>query len=90
MKLIKKIFSKHKKINIEFCQKNLDRFLSEDQHSDYNTFLNSNKVIYTEYECQSKCRECKASPYAIVDGQFVSADDSKELLEKLLSYTGGK
>lgn len=44
-------------------------------------------VGYKEYECQSRCKECKKSPYAIVNGDFVGAHDTRELLEKLKQLT---
>lgn len=83
MKLLNKLFNKQIKIDIEFCQKNLDRFLLEENFSDYDTFLQSKYINYKEYECQSRCKECTQAPYAIIDGQFISKDSSKELLEAL-------
>jgi uncharacterized protein YuzB (UPF0349 family) len=83
LKLFNKLLNKQKKIEIEFCQNNLDRFLTEENLSDYNSFLNSKNITYKEYECQSRCKECKQSPYAIINGQFVAADNSRELLVTL-------
>ncbi|OCA85731.1 hypothetical protein A8F94_12720 [Bacillus sp. FJAT-27225] len=83
MKLFSALFPKQKRINVEFCEKNLDRFLSEENLADYQKFLNGKQVSYKEYECQSHCRECKLSPYALVDGQYVSAESSGDLLVKL-------
>lgn len=85
MKLLNKLFSKEKKLTVEFCEKNLDRFLTEENFSNYNTFFNQKNVTYKEYQCQSKCKECRLSPYAIVNGEFVKAENSDELLEKLKS-----
>jgi uncharacterized protein YuzB (UPF0349 family) len=83
VKLINKLFSKQKPVNIEFCQRNLDEFLKEENFYDYNLFLNQKNINYKEYECQSKCKECKQSPYALVDGDFIAADNPVELLAKL-------
>lgn len=85
MKLLGKLFSKEKKLTIEFCEKNLDRFLTEETMSDYNRFLGQKRIQYKEYECQSRCKECKEAPYALVDGEFITAENSKLLLEKLKS-----
>ncbi|MGX6444321.1 DUF1450 domain-containing protein [Neobacillus sp. K501] len=90
MKLFNKLLNKQNKVTIEFCQNNLDRFLSEEDFSDYQTFLNSKNVTYKEYECQSRCKECKQSPYAIINGQFVAADNSQELLDTLKHFASGK
>ncbi|MED3553368.1 DUF1450 domain-containing protein [Cytobacillus praedii] len=83
MKRLSKLFSKQKKIQIDFCEKNLDRFLNEENSSDYERFLNQNHIQYKEYSCQSKCEQCKKSPYAIVDGEFIAAENSDELLVRL-------
>lgn len=86
MKLLTKLFSKEKKVTVEFCEKNLDRFLTEETFPNYNAFFQQKNVQYKEYECQSRCKECKQSPYAIVNGEFVSADNSDELLAKLKNH----
>ncbi|WP_258309438.1 DUF1450 domain-containing protein [Cytobacillus oceanisediminis] len=83
VKLINKLFSKQKPVNIEFCQRNLDEFLKEENFYDYNLFLNQKNINCKEYECQSKCKECKQTPYAVVDGDFIAADNPVELLAKL-------
>ncbi|MFE8695902.1 DUF1450 domain-containing protein [Cytobacillus sp. FJAT-53684] len=83
VKRLTKIFSKTKKTQIDFCEKNLDRFLTDENSSNYNDFLNQKSIIFKEYSCQSKCELCKKSPYAMVNGEFVAADNSDELLEKL-------
>ncbi|KKB41781.1 DUF1450 domain-containing protein [Bacillus thermotolerans] len=80
MSLLTKLLSKNKKIKVEFCEKNLDRFLTEEQSPAYETFLNQRYVSYKEYQCQSRCEECKKSPYAIVNGDFVQTEDDAELL----------
>lgn len=85
MKLLNKLFSKDKKLTVEFCEKNLDRFLTEENFSNYNAFFNQKNINYKEYECQSRCKECKQAPYALVNGEFVTADHSDELLELIKS-----
>lgn len=86
MKLINKLFSKEKKITVEFCERNLDQFLTEENHSNYSSFLNQKNVVYKEYECQSKCKECKIAPYAMVNGEFVTAENPNALLEKIKKH----
>ena len=83
MSFLAKLFTKNKKLQIDFCEKNLDSFLKEEHFSDFQIFLNQKNITYKEYQCQSKCKECKSSPYAIVNGEFVVANDVPELLDKL-------
>lgn len=83
MSFLAKLFTKDKKLQIDFCEKNLDRFLKEEHFTEYEAFLNQKNVTYKEYQCQSKCEECKLSPYAIVNGEFIDANDVPELLDKL-------
>lgn len=83
VKLLNKWFSKEKKRTIEFCERNLNQFLSEDDVSKYESYFNEEHVLYKEYECQSKCKECREAPYAILNGEFITAQTSSELLEKL-------
>ncbi|WP_102274996.1 DUF1450 domain-containing protein [Cytobacillus massiliigabonensis] len=83
MSVFSKLFSKQKKIQIDFCEKNLDRFLTDEASPNYHQFLNQNHIQFKEYSCQSKCEFCKKSPYAIVNGEFIAAENSNELLEKL-------
>ncbi|MGR3762711.1 DUF1450 domain-containing protein [Rossellomorea sp. NS-SX7] len=90
MNLINQLFSKRKKATIEFCEKNLDRFLTEENMSEYNQFLSQKNITYKEYECQSRCKECKLSPYALVNGEFTPAENSKELLEKMKKHVDQK
>lgn len=83
MNFITKLFTKENKLKIDFCEKNLDRFLTEELQNEYSTFLSKKNIEYKEYHCQSRCEECKQSPYAIVNGEFIAAGDSGELLMKL-------
>jgi uncharacterized protein YuzB (UPF0349 family) len=85
-----KLFSKDRKLKIDFCEKNLDRFLTDDLQSEYSTFLSKKNIEFKEYNCQSRCEECKKSPYALVNGEFIAAEDSAQLLDKLKSLEGGK
>ncbi|MBT2682771.1 DUF1450 domain-containing protein [Bacillus sp. ISL-37] len=86
MNVIQKLFSKKKKAKIEFCQRNLEQFLQEENYAAYNQFLSRKNVEYKEFECQSRCKECRMSPYAMVNGDFVTAEDSDELLKKMAEY----
>ncbi|MCA1055995.1 YuzB family protein [Rossellomorea aquimaris] len=90
MKFINTLLSKKKKVTVEFCEKNLDRFLQEDDMSHYQQFFEQKNVTYKEYECQSRCKECKKSPYALVNGDFTDAEDSRALLEKMKKLADGK
>lgn len=85
-----KLFAKERKLKIDFCEKNLDRFLPEALQMEYSTFLNKKNIEFKEYHCQSRCEECKISPYAIVNGEFITAKDSAQLLEKLKHLSENK
>ncbi|WHX98679.1 DUF1450 domain-containing protein [Neobacillus sp. DY30] len=90
MNFISKLFAKEKKLTIDFCEKNLDRFLTEDLQNQYSNFLSKRNIEYKEYHCQSRCEDCKKSPYAIVNGEFMAAGDSLELLKKLTHFQEDK
>jgi uncharacterized protein YuzB (UPF0349 family) len=81
--LLKKVFKKEKKIKVEFCQNNLDQFLDEESLPLFQAFINEKHVSIKEYICLSQCELCKGKPYAKVNGEIISADHSKELLNKL-------
>ncbi|WP_349728776.1 DUF1450 domain-containing protein [Peribacillus frigoritolerans] len=81
--LLSKVFSKKAKIQIEFCQNNLDRFLNEKTVADYGKFLANPMIQYKEYECLSECKLCKKTPYAKVNGHVMNGEDSQDLLNKL-------
>ncbi|WP_077214707.1 DUF1450 domain-containing protein [Bacillus dakarensis] len=83
MKLFHKLRQKKQNVTVEFCEKNLDRFLTKENFPSYDAFLKGKNITYKEYQCQSRCEECKNSPYAIVDGEFIAAKDSEELLDHL-------
>ncbi|MDR7075885.1 uncharacterized protein YuzB (UPF0349 family) [Neobacillus niacini] len=82
MNFITKLFTKERKLKIDFCEKNLDRFLPKELQNEYSTFLSKKNIEFKEYNCQSRCEECKISPYAIVNGKFIAASDSRQLLDK--------
>ncbi|WP_102262417.1 DUF1450 domain-containing protein [Mesobacillus jeotgali] len=86
MNMFQKLFSKQKKAKIEFCQRNLEQFLQEENYPDYNEFLSRKNVEYKEFECQSRCKECRMSPYAMVNGDFVTSENSDALLKKMAEY----
>ncbi|MBO0997752.1 DUF1450 domain-containing protein [Bacillus sp. SD075] len=81
--LLSKMFSKKAKIQIEFCQNNLDRFLNEQTGADYGQFLSDPRIQYKEYECLSECKLCMKTPYAKVNGRIISSEDSQDLLNQL-------
>jgi uncharacterized protein YuzB (UPF0349 family) len=87
---ITKLFAKETKLKIDFCEKNLDRFLPEGLQNEYSVFLGKKNIEFKEYKCQSRCEDCKISPYAIVNGEFIAAEDSAQLLEKLKLLEGVK
>jgi uncharacterized protein YuzB (UPF0349 family) len=90
LNFITKLFAKETKLKIDFCEKNLDRFLPEELQNDYSAFFGKKNIEYKEYKCQSRCEECEISPYAIVNGEFIAADDTAQLLEKLKQMQGNK
>lgn len=56
----------------------------------YGAFLSQKNIKCKEYECQSWCKECKLSPYAIINGEFITAVTSKELFNQLKLIVEGK
>jgi uncharacterized protein YuzB (UPF0349 family) len=88
VKFITKFFSKNKITKVDFCEKNLNRFLTDELSSEYSAFLNKKNIQFKEYECQSKCKECQQSPYAIVNDKFITAETSEDLLKKLKQIEG--
>ena len=47
-----------------------------------NSYANP-RIQYKEYECLSECKLCKKTPYAKVNGQIMSGEDSQDLLNQL-------
>ncbi|RFU63838.1 DUF1450 domain-containing protein [Peribacillus glennii] len=86
---ITKLFSKEQKVVVEFCQKNLDRFLTEDNFPLFQDFLAQPSIEYKEFECLSHCRLCKKSPYAQVDGEMIMGESPEDLLQKLKRLNNG-
>ena len=71
------------KLKVEFCQKNLDRFLKEEDVPYYEEFFKNPNISYKEYQCQSKCEICMKHTYANVNGQMIIANSTQELLDKM-------
>lgn len=83
-----RLFSKKRKkkqVKIEFCEKNLDRHLQKDHMAEYEKFFRENKLSLEEYECQSHCELCGKMPYAVMNGEMITADNDRELLKKMKS-----
>ncbi|WP_198512614.1 DUF1450 domain-containing protein [Bacillus sp. mrc49] len=80
---LSKMFTKKEKIQIEFCQNNLDRFTNEQTIAEYGKFLANPRIQYKEYECLSECKLCKETSYAKVNGQIMRGKDSHDLLDQL-------
>ncbi|WP_423410272.1 DUF1450 domain-containing protein [Heyndrickxia sp. MSNUG] len=83
MNMIQRLFSKQNKLKIELCQKNIQQFLKEEDIEEYQKFFSQKNITLQEYECQSRCKECRISPYAIVNGEMIKAENSAELLDKM-------
>ncbi|MGW6251880.1 DUF1450 domain-containing protein [Peribacillus butanolivorans] len=77
------MFTKKEKIQIEFCQNNLDRFLNEQTLAEFGKFLRNPRIQYKEYECLSECKLCNKAPYAKVNGQIMSGENTQDLLNQL-------
>ncbi|WP_090738331.1 YuzB family protein [Paenibacillus sp. Mc5Re-14] len=66
---------------IEFCTSNMhfgtDEIMAKlEQNPDYDVI---------EYGCLSNCGQCNAEPYAMVNGEIVSADSAELLYEVILN-----
>ncbi|PLS18018.1 hypothetical protein CVD28_10080 [Bacillus sp. M6-12] len=81
--LLSNIFSKKKKLSIEFCQNNLDRFLNKGTQASLGHLLRDQAIQYKEFECLSHCKECKQSPYAILNGEMLTADSMESLIKQV-------
>lgn len=82
-RLFHKLFSANKQTQIEFCQKNLDRYLDEKTVVAFSEFLQQPNISYKEYECLNQCTSCQKSAYALVNGHYIEADDMQALLHSL-------
>jgi uncharacterized protein YuzB (UPF0349 family) len=74
---------RRKKVNLEFCQNNLDRFLDGPSFRQYEEFFQKEKINMKEYKCLSHCELCTEKPYAKVNGEIIQADTALELLDLL-------
>ncbi|RFU70059.1 DUF1450 domain-containing protein [Peribacillus saganii] len=83
--LLSSIFSKKKKLSIEFCQNNLDRFLDKDTQSSLGHLLRENAIQYKEFECLSHCKECKKSPYVKLNDEMITANTMDNLIKEIES-----
>ena len=81
--LLKKLFKKRKRLKLEFCQNNLDRFLNEKSLPLFNEFLSKDHISIKEYNCLSQCQLCKEQPYAIANGEMIGAEHTQGLLNRL-------
>lgn len=66
---------------IEFCTNNLhfgtDKIMEElESNLDYDV---------VEYGCLTNCGQCYMMPYAMVDGEIVSAESAEELLAAIMA-----
>ncbi len=80
---LSKMFITKDKIQIEFCQNNLDRFLTEQTIAEYGKLLATPRIQHKEYECLSECKLCKETAYAKVNGRIMRGKDSLDLLHQL-------
>ncbi|WP_124726676.1 YuzB family protein [Staphylospora marina] len=65
---------------VEFCVNNLtDEVLAVKKKLEENR-----EIDVLEYGCLGNCGLCAEKPYALVDGEIVSAETGDELLEKIL------
>ena len=46
-------------------------------------FLTNPRIQYKEYECLSECKLCNKTPYAKVNGQIISGENTQDLLNQL-------
>jgi len=81
--LLNKLFKKKKSLELEFCQNNLDRFLDNESLTHFNQFFNEGSVTVKEFDCISHCELCREKSYVMANGEIISADTGKELLDKL-------
>jgi len=77
-------------MNVSICQSNLEQHFSEDTFSLLGEVLNQPGVETEEYLCQSHCKVCKTSPYAIVNGEMIVGETGEDLLEKIKSARAQK
>ncbi len=83
--LLQKLFWKSKKLKLEFCQNNLDRFLDQDTGPLFEEFFNKKAISLKEFECLSHCERCKEKPYVIANGKLIHADGSMDIVGEIES-----
>ena len=85
--LFQKLLPSKKKIQIAFCQKNLDHHLDQEMTLAlaFSEFLQHPQIEYKEYECLNKCTACQQSPYALINGHCIEAIHMNDLLQRIKS-----
>ncbi|GAA0303377.1 uncharacterized protein YuzB (UPF0349 family) [Gracilibacillus halotolerans] len=72
----------HIQTSVSFCIKNLARGSEiTKQH-----LSNDPDFLVTEHFCQRKCKICKDSYYALIDGNIKSASTPEKLLDEIYAY----
>lgn len=84
IKLLQRL-SRKKKVKLEFCQNNLDRFFDDASFRQFEEFFQKEKIKMKEYECLSYCELCADKPYVKVNGEIIQADTALELLASIKS-----
>jgi uncharacterized protein YuzB (UPF0349 family) len=79
--LIRRLFSKTKPIDIQFCTKNLDRHLTDEAQEKLMELSTQGKINIKEYECLSHCEQCKETFYALVEGKFIAGEPLEVIQE---------
>lgn len=67
---------------IEFCANNMHHGTDEtmdklEQNPEYDVL---------EYGCLGNCGQCFAQPYAMVNGEIISAESADELYNKIIAF----
>lgn len=84
--LINRLFTKTKPVDIKFCEKNLDRHLTEEAQAELMKLSTKGKINIKEYECLSHCERCRKTFYALIDGQYVEGEPL-EVVHKIQEKT---
>lgn len=64
---------------VEFCSSNVSSYTKQV----FKILEEDTKLDAVEYGCLGHCGECYMEPFALVDGDFVSAPTPDELLVKI-------
>lgn len=67
---------------IEFCTNNMHHGTDEIMKKNLE---NNPEYDVIEYGCLGNCGECYTNPYALVNGEIVSAETADELYENILA-----